>query len=241
MAGAYCRNQLVDSQFEAHDDACNYSTSPGEEPWITPPIACGAGSSPAAPARWQPRVLASLSQGRIRAGHDRRPADRQRQAQPGRLSRKAAADRADLAAAAARNAVRGLQRGPDHAERCLLRPLSQRRHPDLDRRRQARHQDRRQRGGQALPADAGRAAHPVQADRVRGRQPVLGQQPRPLLAARDRRAAGQRRDGQRALGRRAAEGRAGARRAEEHRAAGHLQRARHRASSAAAISSSRST
>ena len=43
---------------------------------------------------------------------------------------------------------------------------------------------------------------------IRGGQPVLGQQPRPLLAAGDRRAARQRRDGQRALGRRAAEGRA---------------------------------
>ena len=83
--------------------------------------------------------------------------------------------------------------------------------------------------------------HPVQAGRDHGRQPVLGQQPRAVHAARHRRPARQRRDGQRALDRRAAEGCARARRAEEQRAPGHLRRPRQRRSSAAATSSRPST
>ena len=81
---------------------------------------------------------------------------------------------------------------------------------------------------QAVRAHDGRTAHAVQAGRDRRGQPVLGQQPRPVQAARHRRAARQRRDGQRALARRAAEGRAGARRAEGHGAPGDVRRPGHR-------------
>ena len=108
------------------------------------------------------------------ASGDIRAAFRQRRPQARRLSREAAADRSHVAPAAARDAVRGLQRRPDHAQRRLLRALSQRGDSDLGRRRQARDQDRRQRRGQAGRHHHGRSEDAVQAGRDHGRQPVLG-------------------------------------------------------------------
>ena len=59
----------------------------------------------------------------FRGGNDL-PAVRQRRTAAGEIPAEAADDRPDQPAAAARNPVRGLQRGRHHAERRVLRPLS---------------------------------------------------------------------------------------------------------------------
>ena len=90
-------------------------------------------------------------------------------------------------------------------ERRVLRPLPLERHPDGHRSRRLP-ASRRRRDRHAARPVAGRAPTARGSGGDRRRQPVLGQRPRPLPAARQRRPAVERRDGQRALDRRAAAG-----------------------------------
>ena len=78
-------------------------------------------------------VMAVLAQPHLRSAQrprrDGHAAVRQRRAAAGEVSAEAADDRADQPAAAARDAVLGLQRRRHHAERRVLRALPSRRHP----------------------------------------------------------------------------------------------------------------
>ena len=120
---------------------------------------------------------------RIGAGASRRrirTTVRQWLAQARSLSGEAAADRADLAAAAARDAIRGLQRRRHHAQRRLLRALSQRRH----RRPRSTATRTSSRSAATPPASRSSSRWPTCSTQfkpveTRRRQPVLGQQPRP--------------------------------------------------------------
>ena len=167
--------------------------------------------------RWQP---VSVRQG-VRARH-RDAAVRQRRTAAGEISAEAPDDRPDQPAAAARDAVFGLQRRRHHPEQCFFRPLS-------SGGRAARH-----RSGQVHPGDQGQGRPSAQAvaerdqeasrGRTRRRQSMLGQQPRIFQSPRRRRPIGQWRDGQCALARRAAQDRARQGRRAAGRQAGHLQR-----------------
>ena len=122
----------------------------------------------------------------VRAG-DRDLAVRERRAAAGEISAEADHDRPDQPPAAARDAVLGVQRRPDHAEQRVLRALSPRRRSDQYRSRQVHARGQGQ-GRQAAEAVA--EGHPQdEGDRDRRRQSMLRQQPRLLHSARRRRPA----------------------------------------------------
>ena len=116
--------------------------------------------------------------------------------------------------------------GVDHAQRRVLRPLSPRRRArpsiDLDT---FRINDQGH-GRHAARPVGGRAQGAFEPIEYRRGQPVLGQQPRPVRAARRRRPARQRRDGQCQVARRAAEDRARQGRRADGREAGDVRRPR---------------